>query len=1163
MDWSSNSLIILIGSRNAYLKYMRKTRKYTVAIVIGIIILLIAGIGIVRERQLHSSKEGDVFVTHLRTDMLENPIGIDNVSPTFSWRMESERRGAAQSAYRIIVECASDSFDTQNTVVWDSGKVEGSISAGISYEGIKLEPQKKYAWSVSVWDELGDKITSSGAFFETGLMNTGMGDAKWITASENINRNVEWSGDDYCYEIRYEMQVIDNSGYFVFGAQDGMYGPMILCRIENQDDATIWEVITRNANAALNVGEDEMDITDICDNSAEGSYQIDLKIDYTSLVASVNGREIGTFEIPATPLASVGYYKDRRSGYFYLDNIQITDASENIVCNEDFSDDDTIFSPYYVTIENGRLRCGSGMVLTKGTDTPAPLFRRTFELDEDVQNVASARLYLTALGTLETSVNGKSVSDEVFAPGKLAYRQQLAYVTYDVTELLEQGDNALGIELFHGWYNRGVGYPEIWNPWGDTNALKGMLEIQYVDGSTQKIVTNDEFQCYTDGPVREDDLYQGEFYDATRKQVGYDTVMYDADHWNHAEVATDVEDTYNSVSMVGRESEPIRIVQTLKPISITEPVRGTYVYDFGQNFTGTVRIHLPANSAEDVITLRYGEERNAEDLSNTDDDSGTIWTENLLTANATDYYVPRADGTEEIYMPSSVFHGFRYLQITGINEQLNEEQVEGIVLSSDLERTGTFTSSDELLNAYYNNTYYSQISNFLDNPMDCPQRDERHGWAGDAQIFSETAMYNAEAYSFYKKYLDELCLLQTEDGAFPDMAPRNFGTDSSGENGAGGNNCWGDAAVAIAWNLYRFYGDTTVMSEHFDCLCKWVDYLEATSEAYVRYDGAYGDHLGQEDTPKEVTNTAWCAHSADLVSKMAAVIGHDEEATYYSNIAAKYRQAWQENFITALPADENSGVMEVMTTCDTQTSYALGLAFGLFPEDMISGAAARLDLLAQYSGYHVKTGYSGIAYLLPAFAQNGYEDTAYRMLLQREYPSLLWPAVNGATTNPEKLTSYRYEENESQSMRILDGSLNHYAYGSPVSWIYSGVLGIQPEEEDPGFRQFTLKPYTTERLSYADGSYESVYGEIHSRWEQTESGYTYTLTIPANTTATLILPQGEYFEGDVALEDAEGVTAKGEVEDSIRLTSSPNMTDGAADQKMVKFELTAGTYVIH
>lgn len=698
-------------------------------------------------------------------------------------------------------------------------------------------------------------------------------------------------------------------------------------------------------------------------------------------------------------------------------------------------------------------------------------------------------------------------------------------MTYDVTDKLmsTEASDALHIwemTLFHGWYDRGVGYPEIYSPWGDTNALRGALVITYSDGTKQVIGTDEEFMVTLDGPIRENDVYQGEFYDASCDPCGTKKNQADAVEkeelvdtagrgpaivqpeedeketaWFQAAV-DQVDSRYYDLPYVGKYNEPITCIQELRPISVSEPVSGTYVYDFGQNFAGVCRITMNAKAGE-LVTLRYGEALNSDTLRNKDDVVGTIWTENLLTADATDYYLA-IDG-EQTYQPVSVYHGFRYLQITGLEEAPSLDQVTGMVLSSDLDLSGEFECSDEAVNQYWSNTVWSQKSNFLDNPTDCAQRDECHGWAGDAQIFSGMACYNSNSDLFYRKYLKELCSLQSDDGAFPDMAPRNFGTGWDGRGGAGGNNCWGDAAVVIAWNLYTQYGDVAVLQEYYDVLCKWIDYLEVHSENGLRTEeNGYGDHFSVESTPKGLTDTAWSAHSADLISKISTVLGKTDEAIHYQQVFEQFRDAWLREYVS------EDGVIE----CYSQTAYALGLAFDLFPETMRQMAAECLLNNVTFNQYEFHAGYAGLGYVLPALSEAGYSDAAYEMLCNTGERSLLYPVIEGATTTPEYLSAYQEVDGE----LVLDGSLNHYAYGAPAQWLYTNVLGIRSDKENPGFKHFSIRPEVTDRWSYAKGAYESMYGRIEVSWKHEENGYSYHIRIPANTTATVELPGMECME---------------------------------------------------
>lgn len=1043
-------------------------------------------------------------IEHLRTCHLENPIGIDEETPVFSWQMKGDGQGLCQSAYRIVLSDSEENLKGE-VYLWDSGKTASGLSVGIPYDGPPLAPKTRYFWQVTVWNQ-NDKPRASTeeSFFETGLMGQGMGNASWISApSHDADRH--YDDRDFIYSIHYDMELSGTSAGFIFGADGGRYGDMYLCRITRSEPSAYFELIKIH-NGRVPEDADPGDTADIssCVDGNSDLFSVDLFVDHEAVSVTINGTFIRDFSIDSTPAGAVGCYKSRSASYAYLDRLLVLDADGNEICRDDFESGKTVFAPYYAVTENGRLKIGSGLLLTKYYEEPAPIFCRKFTLRD--QEIESARIYMTALGSYQLTLNGQPVSDSYFAPGKFVYNRELTYMTYDVTSLLNSGeDNTFYATLLHGWYDRAVGYPEIWNPWGETNALLGMLEIRYQDGTVDTIVTDESFLCYTDGPVRMDDIYQGEYYDASKEPVISGSLSSPGDGWQQADTGA-VDDAYSSLPLRGSECEPVRCVAQLAPVSVSEPEENVFVYDFGQNFAGTCQIKVSGRAGQ-ILTLRYGEALNDDHMINSDDISGTIWTANLLTAEATDYYVLKGASGGETFQPEFTYHGFRYLQITGLTEALPIEDVLGIALSSDLTQTGSFTCSDELLNQFYKNTLWSQKSNFMDNPTDCSQRDERHGWAGDAQIYSLAASYHMDTYSFYRKYLRELTLLQTDGGSFPDMAPRNFGTEWDGRGGTAANNCWGDAAVIITWNLYTQYGDKTVIEENYEALCKWMEVLVNTSDNYIRNWGGYGDHLSSESTPAAVSDTAWCAHSAELLSKMAAVLGREKDADCHRQTYEKFKEAWQNAYVNP----------DGTTTCDTQTSYALGLSFDLFPADLKASAAERLNTLAEYSGYHIHTGFSGIGYLLPSLSENGLTETAYRLLLQRDDPSLLYPVSHGATTTYELLNGYT--ENEDGSYQ-LDGSLNHYAFGAPAGWLYSDVLGITSDENDPGYHHIFLKPEITGELTYAKGSYDSIYGTIHVAWERAGDTCSLAVTIPPNTTATLTLPDS--VEGEKRYELVSG-----------------------------------------
>lgn len=1126
-------------------------------VILGIVLLLF---GRLSAKEAAMAPEG-FSIEKLTFCHYQNPLGIDDAYPVFGWQMKSSKRGSMQSAYRITVSESAEALNG-GTYLWDSGKVLSGLSVGIPYEGPALLPQTRYYWQVSVWDENDtEAVSTEEAFFETGLLTGSgspsesslaskagsmtddgagsmpeggaismpeggadnscaavFGDAKWISAPKQNAIAYHPVSDALSYDISYDFSCKGTGASFVFGAHEGRYGNLYLCEIWEREGQSTFSF--QKMEGGTFVSKESVDITSCCTNAtadgadpkAETNYKVKLSVREDTLNVMINDTSVGSFSMESIPVGSIGYYKSRGTSYTRFDNILVTDSDGKELYREDFEDKDTIFAPYHTVLEEGRLKAGSGMLLTPFYESPAPYFRREFTTED--KTIASARIYMTALGSFALSLDGNRISNDYFAPGKLTYNRKIAYETYDITGLLSPGkDHVLGAILLHGWYDRAVGYPEIYNPWGDTNALLGKLEIKYTDGTVQVIGTDQNFLCSTDTPVRNDDIYQGEFYDANKEFAGFDLPGFDASGWTAA-AENQVDEAYLTLPAASKISEPIVCIRELTPLTVTTPAENISVYDFGQNFAGTCRIRVKGEKGQ-ILTLRYGEHLNTENLINKDDLPGTVFTENLLTADATDYYVLKGDAKGEIFVPEFTYHGFRYLQIEGLKEPLAAEDVQGLVLSTDLPQTGSFECSDPLLNQYYQNTINSMQSNFMDNPTDCPQRDERHGWAGDAQVFSGTASYHADTYSFYRKYLDDMRLLQTDGGSFTDMAPRNFGTDPEGRGGAATNNCWGDAPVIITWNLYTQYGDVSILKENYEALCKWVDVLEATSENYIRRWGGYGDHLALESTPAEITDTAWCARSADLLSRMSKILDKPEDAARYRVLYENFKTAWQNAYI--LP--------DGMTVCNSQTSYALGLSFGLFPEELAPAATGFFLQLIENSNYHINTGFSGIGYLLPSLSAQGHDAAAYNLLLQKEAPSHLSQVQKGATTTWEMWDAYREEPDGTY---FLDGSFNHYTYGTSAGFLYTHTLGITSDENNPGFKHFYFAPHVTENLSYAGGSYESAYGLISSKWERTKDGYRFDFTVPANTTATLTLPAlpdgKDYFEGKKAAVNADGVT---------------------------------------
>ncbi|SFB87289.1 alpha-L-rhamnosidase [Butyrivibrio sp. YAB3001] len=913
------------------------------------------------------------------------------------------------------------------------------------------------------------------------------------------------------YEASYNMLVGSNEAYFVLGDETGEYGRLILFGLRTSSDGD--KFIFKSFN---NGTEDKVFYKEILLQSAsdaENVFEVNIKVTGEQAEVGINGEYVGAIDIPKFSLGCVGTYNNRGVDVAHIDDISVK-CKEQVLFEDDFDGNfannlfdydyagtaESAFSPYYVKLDydtKGKsLIVPSGFIISETKKDCAKTFRKEFDADKG--KIESAYLYMTAFGSFDITLNGQKVSENFFEPGKMVFDQYLNYVSYDVTDFLEK-NNTLSIELFHGFFDRGVGYPETATPWGKRLAVKGELVINYKDGSREIIPTDDSFKVSSESRYRSDDIYQGEMID---DRIGAE----ESGDWTDVAV-DDVQEHLLNLPIYKKENESIACTEKLKALSVSEPVPGHFVYDFGQNIAGTISVDfgkLKDNSAAEgeVVTFRYGELLNSEQMVNSDDEPGTVWTQNLLTARNTDYYVFGKEKDKKVTFLHT-YHGFRYVEITGLSNALDADALEALVLSSDLQETGDFKCSDEIINKYYSNSVYSLKSNLMDVPTDCCQRDERLGWTGDAQLTSLFAMYKYDAESFYRNYLKEIRAMQGNDGLISDVAPAR--------DLFGGHSCWGDCIITIPWNLYLQYGDDSVIRENIDAATKWLDYLVSNSEDFLFTSGGYGDHLSMQNTPETLSDTAWCAHSARILAKMYKTIGDKENFDKYNNIADSFTDSWQKTFIRS-DASLEGGIL--IDGAETETAYSLGISFELFPNELMDAAAGRLKLLTEYGGYIFYPGYSGLSFYLPALSANGYIDDAVEAMTNTSSGGLAHPVTLGLTTNPEEIGAFKYndfEGNEYPDGRYyVSGSLNHAAYSSVATFCFTDILGIVPDEEMPGYKHFYIQPKIGSMLTSAEGSFISRYGKISVSWNLDEKQL--SCTIPDESTCTLILPNGESHE---------------------------------------------------
>jgi len=741
-------------------------------------------------------------------------------------------------------------------------------------------------------------------------------------------------------------------------------------------------------------------------------------------------------------------------------------------------------------------------------DDRCDYFRKSFTVQGEV---VQARIYATALGLYRLYVNGRPADDTLFAPGWTSYNRRLQYQTYDVTALLAPGENVIGAVLGNGWYKGPLSWDLITDVYGDRRALLLQLHVTYRDGTQARWVSDSSWRC-AKGPLLYSEIYHGDTYDARLEQPGWNRPGFAAGaDWRPVAV---VEPAVGA--LVAQENDPARIVKELHPIGIIRTPGGDTVIDMGQNMVGWVRFTV-REAEGTAIRLQHAEVLDRE---------GNFYTGNLRKARQTVTYICRGGGPET-YEPFFSFQGFRYVKVEGVTGELSPDDFVGCVIHTDMDPTGTFRCSDELVNKLYENIVWGQRGNFLDVPTDCPQRDERLGWTGDAQVFIRTAAFQFQVAPFFEKWLRDLAADQRPDGCVPHVVP-------SLEAAGFGSSAWGDAAVICPWTLYECYGDTRVLERQYPSMKAWVEYIRSQGEEECLWNTGfhYGDWLGLDGkpdnsvgaTPKDLIATAFYARSAEIVARTADLLGYREDAEAYAELHRRVVEAFRREFVTP------NGRL----ASPTQTAYALALMFDLLEERHRPRAAKMLAELIEANDTHLTTGFVGTPYLCFALSRFGYADLALRLVLQRDYPSWLYPVTQGATTVWEHWDGIKPD---GSFWDEIMNSFNHYAYGSIGDWLYRRLAGLDADASAAGYRRIRVHPFMDGAISSAEASLASMYGTIRVGWNREDDGAArLDAVIPPNTTAVVILPGADpetVRERGRRLEDCEGVRSVSVSEDGV------------------------------
>ena len=1033
---------------------------------------------------------GQTGPAHLQVDNLDKPLGIDDPAPRFSWQLHDAAQGAKQTAYRVMVSTRSDLLGTPD--VWDSGKVESGQSLNVKYAGPAVKASTRYFWRVEAWDKDGKAYPASEAtWWETGLLKQDAWKGEWIgweTAEEAAERKApaKWIASPEAKPGKP-----DSEQKFAYRAVVNVNKPV--------KQAVLFATAEDTVSAWVN-GEKVM-------TGAEFPpyhhlpWKKFVRADVTAQVTQ------GKNTIAVESVHYIDKYgeKDRKDAPPMIATVVLlyTDGTSSAVVSDVNWKSSAEPAPGWEsnTFDDAVWKNAAMWEQAKDSDA-APVLQPWIpdsvkELRKDFdagQAVKSARIYATALGTYELFLNGKRVGDSVMAPGWTDYRERVLYQTYDVTEMVRGGSNVLSALLAPGWYSTSLEWLQQPNNYGDTPpALRAQLRIEHADGSVEWVVTDGSWKARPSYILRSE-LYDGETQDSRIPTPT--SVTSGAQTLEPVEIVQPTE-----IKIEAQDFEPIRVERSLDDPKRTEPKPGVFIYDFGQNMAGVEQLKISGPAGTDV-QVRLGEILNPD---------GTLYTENLRTAKVTDHFLLSGNGQEEL-VPQFTFHGFRYLEVTGLKTALDAKDVKALVLHTDFPFTAELKTGNEMVNKLWSNILWGQRSNFVGVPTDCPQRDERLGWSADAQVFWRAASFNADLAPFTRKFAADLRGTQVGTPYYgiyaPGTARPHMGTGAA----------WSDAGVIIPWTSWIQTGDTMVIDENWQAMRKYVDAIHQSNPDGIWHNNSgtpFGDWLSLEGRTKEdIVATAYWAYDVDMMRQMAHATGRAQEEEHYAQLESKIRNAFEKKFVEAggyVPGADNSpspfgdinNPNAKSKAGDTQTGYVLALHMNLLPENLRSAAAGRLVKKIEANHGLLNTGFVGTPYLLEELTKTGHQKLAYDVLLNTGMPSWGYVIEHGGTTTWERWNGDQMIGDPQMN------SHNHYAYGAVADWIYRYAAGIDASPLDAGFHTVVLHPVFDPRLSPLEFSYQSSFGQIKSSWTARGSTAEWNVTLPANTTGRLELQPAE------------------------------------------------------
>ncbi len=1034
-------------------------------------------------------------VVSLKCEYRDDPEGIDVLRPRLSWQLHSSRRGERQSAYRILVASDRNLLKQEKANLWDSGRVSSDQTVQIAYDGVPLKSRHQCFWKVMTWDKEGRPSGwSNTARWTMGLLLADEWQAKWISdqvLADPVNRPLT---PIHCYRSQ----------------------------LANNPNVEKWIVVDLGTTQRV-------DAVDIIPARPEGlhsdfrtvMYPLRFKVETASERSFSGARTVvdrtdEDFVAPRTPHCQFaftpvearyikltvtklakwagGEYGVALGGFGVYD-AQAAISHARISCSDSIESSE--YSQSYLEKSKSavELSADSKAITVEFSGVPAsqtvsrvPMLRREFILPKTIRG---ARLFVTARGFYEFSINGKRIGDQVLAPGYTDYAKRIEYQTYDVTDCLREGANVLGALLGYGWYAGHMNLHKLRCIDGFFPLLLAQLEIDLADGRRITIVTDEKWKTTLSGPILWSDLLDGEGCDFRREIHGWNAPNFDDSDWKAA-----YSEPRDEALLVWPRCQPVRAVQTISPVSMREPKPNVFVYDFGQEISGYCRLKIKGAAAGTVIRLRHAEKIGP---------NGMIDVSSLWGVAAEEAYI--LDGkSDRILEPHFTYHGFRWVEVTGLTEALGKDALSAIWLHSDLENAGDFSCSNDLFNRIMDNACRTQRNLLFDVPAACAGRSERFAWLGDIRPCVQTAIFNMDAAGFFTKYAIDIRDDQTADGRYCDITPHDSLRDT---NRAAGSPGWADAGVSLPWQVYVNYGDRRILEEHYASAKRWVDFVRGNNPECLWENARgndWGDWLsaGTPSTPKEVGSTAFFAHSANLVSKMAASLGYHDDAARYRTLFEQIKRAFVEAYVTPDGRIGNNA----------QGCYALALHFDLLDEPLRSKSMKWLLEAIRLNEYHPTTGFWSSTELLLALSDHGAHSESSRMVNTRTMPSWGFMAENG-TTFWESFDAINRNQ-----------SLCHWTHSGVGEWLWRNVAGLSPDPDDPGYRSMTIRPRPTKEVYACRARYLSVRGAIEIDWAMRGREFRLDLTVPVGASAKVFFPAGDQDsirEGTTFVKNASGV----------------------------------------